>query len=57
MSVGVFFRRSRADNSILCGPIKLKFEHLLDIMHVLNIYKFEMDQINSNQEKVVTLIF
>ena len=29
----------------------------LDIMHVLNMYKFKMDQINSNQEKVATLIF
>ena len=52
---GVFFRRSRADNSILCGPIRSKFE--LDIMHVLNTYKFIMDQINSNREKVATSIF
>ena len=56
-SIGVFFRRSRADNSILCGPIGSKFELLLDIMHVLNTYKLKMDQINSNREKVATSIF
>ena len=51
------FRRSRADESILCGPIWSKFELLLDIMQVLNTYKLKIDQINSNQEKVATSIF
>ena len=56
-SMGVSFRCSRADNSIFCGPIWSKFELLLDIMHVLNIYKFKMDQIKSNREKVAQSIF
>ena len=55
--MGLFLRRSRVDNSILCGPILSKFELLLDILNVLNTYKFKMDQINSNREKVATLIF
>ena len=41
-SMGVYFRHSRADYSILCGPILSKFKLLLDIMHVLNTYKFKM---------------
>ena len=56
-SMGVFFRRSRADNSKLCGQMWSKFELLLDIMHVLYTYKFKMNQINSNREKVATSIF
>ena len=55
--MGVYFRRSRADHSILYGQIWSKFELLQDIMHVLHIYKFKMDQINSNREKVATSIF
>ena len=39
------------------GPVWLKFELLLDIMHVLYTYEFKMDQINSNPEKVATWIF
>ena len=46
-SMGGVFRRSRAD----------KFELLLDIMHVLDTYTFKIDRINSNREKVATLIF
>ena len=43
--MGLSFRRSRADKSILSGPMWTKFELLLDIMHVPNTYKFKMDQI------------
>ena len=50
-SMGVFFRLSMADNSIVDGPIWPKFELFLDIMHVLDIYNFKMDRINSNREK------
>ena len=39
------------------GPVWLKFELLLDIMHVLYTYEFKMDQINSNPEKVATSFF
>ena len=45
------------NGSILRGPIWSKFELLLDIMHTLNTYKFMIDQINSNREKVATSIF
>ena len=55
-SMGVFLRCSRADKSMVGGPVWLKFE-VLDIMHVLYTYEFKMDQINSNREKVATSIF
>ena len=54
---GIFFRRSRAANSVVGGPIWPKFELIQDIMHVLITCKFEKDRINSNGEKVVTSIF
>ena len=50
-SMGVFFRCSRADNSVAGGPIWPKFELVQDNMHVLVTYKFKMDRINSNREK------
>ena len=55
--MGVFFRRSRADNSVVGDLIWPKFELVRDIMHVLLTYKFKMDLINSDQEKVATSIF
>ena len=55
-SMGVFFRLSRADNTIVGGPIWLNFELLLDVMRVLNTYKFKMHPLNSNREKVATSI-
>ena len=55
--MGVFLRCSRAANSVVGGPIWPKFELIQDIMHVLITCKFEKDRINSNGEKVVTLIF
>ena len=45
--MGVFFKRSRADNSVVGGPTWPKFELVRDIMHVLVAYKFKMDLINS----------
>ena len=53
----VFFRRSRADNSAVGGPIWSKFELVRDIMDILVTYKFKMDLINSDREKVATSIF
>ena len=39
-------------------PIWPKFELLLDIMHVLDTYKFKMDYLfNCNREKVATSLF
>ena len=55
--MGVFFRRSRIDNSVVGGPIWPNFELVRDIMHVLVNYKFKMDLINSDREKVATSIF
>ena len=55
--MGVFFRRSRADNSVVGGPIWPKFELVRDIMHVLVTYKFQMDLINGDREKMATSIF
>ena len=46
-----FFIHSRSDYSILCGPILSKLKILLDIMHVLNTYKFKMDLINTKTSK------
>ena len=54
---GNFFWRSRAANSVVCGPVWLKFQLIQDIMHVLITCKFEKDWIISNREKVVTSIF
>ena len=55
--MGVFFRRSGAVNSVVGGPIWPKFKLVRDIMDVLVTYKFKMDLINSNLEKVATSIF
>ena len=49
--MGVFFRCSRAGNSVVGGPIWPKFELVQYNMHVLVTYKFKMDRINSNREK------
>ena len=38
-----FFRRSRAANSIVSGPIWPKFELLQDIMHVYVASNFKKD--------------
>ena len=56
-AMGVFFRLSRADNSVIGGLIGPKFELVQDIMHVLITCKVKKDWINSNREKVETLIF
>ena len=42
-TIGPLVRHSSANYTILCGTVWSKFEHLLDIMHVLNTYKFKMD--------------
>ena len=53
---GVIFRCSTADNPRVSGPIWPKFEHSLDIMHLLVNYKFKTDWLNE-REKVATSIF
>ena len=49
--MGECFRCSRADHSVVGGPIWPNFELVQDNMHVLITYKFKMDRINSNREK------
>ena len=51
-SMGNFFRRSRAANSVVSGPIWPKFEPIRHFMHVLVICKFKKDRIKNNREKV-----
>ena len=53
-SMGKFFRRSRAANSVVSGPIWPKFELVRDFMHVLVTCKYKKDRIKSNREKVET---
>ena len=53
-SMRLFFRRSRAANSVVSGPIWPKFEFVRDIMHVLFTYKYKKDRIKNNREKVAT---
>ena len=49
------FRRSRAANSVVSGPIWLKFKLMQDFMHVLVTCKYKKDRIKNNREKVETL--
>ena len=56
-SKGVFLRHSRAANSVVGGPIWLKFELIHNIMHVLVTSKFEKDQININRYYMMTSVF
>ena len=56
-SMGGIFRHSSANYSILCGTFWSKFELLLDIMHVLDTYKFIINWINTKREKLETSIF
>ena len=53
-SMGNFFRRSRAANSVVSGPIWPKFELIRDFMHVLVNCKYKKDRIKNKQEKVET---
>ena len=49
-SMGIFFRRSRAANSVVNGPIWPQLEIVRDFMHVLVTCKFKKDRIKSNRE-------
>ena len=49
-SMGVFLDIKGQRLLYLCGPILSKFELILDIIHVLNTYKFKMDWINTKQD-------
>ena len=45
------FRRSRAANSVVSGPIWLKFELVRDFMHVLVTCKYKKDRIKNNRKR------
>ena len=51
---GDFFRRSRAANSLVGGPIRLKFELTRALMHVFVTCKYEKDRMKNSREKVET---
>ena len=51
---GKFFRRSRAANSVVSGPIWPKFELFRDFRHVLVTCKYKKDRIKNNREMVAT---
>ena len=55
--LGYLFRCSWAANSIVSGPIWPKFELMQDIKHVYASSNFKKDWINTNREKVETLMF
>ena len=48
------FRRTRADNSGVCGGIWPKFELIQAFMHVLLTCKNEVDQIKNEGARVLT---
>ena len=52
---GFFFRRSRAPNSAVCGPIRPKFELVRALMPVIIACKYEKDRMKNSQEKVETV--
>ena len=52
-SMGIF-RRSRAANSVVSGPIWPKFELVRDFMHILVTCKYKKDRVKNNREKVTT---
>ena len=56
-AMGIFFRCSRAANSIVSGLIWPKFELIRDAMHVLVTCKNKKDWIKNMSEKVETCFF
>ena len=54
---GDFFRRSRAANSAVLGPIWPNFELLRDVMDVLVTCKYEEDPIKNEGARVDTTLY
>ena len=48
ISLWEIFKRSRAANSVVSGPIWPKFELVRDFMHVLVTHKYKKDRIKNN---------
>ena len=55
--MGIFFRRSRAANSAVRGPIRLKFELFRAPMHVIIACKYENDRMKNSREKKGDTLF
>ena len=55
--MGFFFRRSRAANSVVHGPIRPKFVIVQDIMVFLVTCKYEDDPIKNEGARVVTRLY
>ena len=51
ISLWEIFRRSRAANSVVSGPIRPKFELVRDFMHVHVTCKYEKDRIKKQPRK------
>ena len=54
---GIFFRRSRAANSLVHGRISPNFELIQALMYIIITCKYEMNPIKSVREKVMTPFF
>ena len=50
-SMGIFLRRSRADNFVASGPIWPKFELFRDFMHILVTCKYKKDRVEEKQPR------
>ena len=55
--MGIFFRRSRAANSAVGGPIRLKFKLVPALMHVIVTCNYEKERMKTSREKVETTFF
>ena len=55
--MGIFFRRSKAANSAVGGPIWVKFELFQAPMHVIITCKYKKERMINSREKVETPFF
>ena len=55
--MGIFCRRSRAANSAVGGPIRLKFKLVQALMHVIVTCNYEKERMKNSQEKVGDTVF
>ena len=54
---GIFFRRSRAANSVVHGRISPNFKLIQALMYIIVACKYEMNPIKTVRENVMTLFF
>ena len=57
ISLWDFFKRSKAANSAVRGPIRHKFELVQDFMVVLLTWKYEEDPIKDKSARVLTILY